>query len=350
MGGTAESPMTEPWFVPSDQSNHMMQSIFVGLTPYIEQQALWEQISNPNTVDLAQPGTVRNPAWPPMGPTPTDEDNYIGSGVNLRNTAYAPWMTEIPTLRCPSDPGVGLPAMGRTNYAACLGDSYLFQSQGLRFAFLNELNAWAATLLKASARGVFVGRADMRFRDILDGLSNTIMAGEIATDLGDRAISTLAPGYFIGGQDMTDNPAICRSEIDPDRPQFWNPGFDELLAANQGRGFRWANGHFPYTVCNTVLPPNAELCMAGGESGWGVVPPSSRHQGGAHVLMADGAVRFVTDSIEAGSPFSSTVWDFEIAGHPNYAGIAPPPGSPSPYGLWGALGTRASKEVIDEAF
>jgi hypothetical protein len=36
---------------------------------------------------------------------------------------YGPWMTEIPTLRCPSDPGVGLPASGRSNYAACLGDS-----------------------------------------------------------------------------------------------------------------------------------------------------------------------------------------------------------------------------------
>ena len=43
---------------------------------------------------------------------------------------YIPWATEIPTLRCPSDPGVGLPALGRTNYAMCLGDSYFYSIQG----------------------------------------------------------------------------------------------------------------------------------------------------------------------------------------------------------------------------
>ncbi len=32
----------------------------------------------------------------------------------------------------------------------------------------------------------------MRFPDILDGLADTIMMGEIATDLGDRNIRTLA--------------------------------------------------------------------------------------------------------------------------------------------------------------
>ena len=46
-----------------------------------------------------------------------------------------------------------------------------------------------AALFKASDAGVFVAHKDKKFRDILDGQSNTIMAGEIATDLGDRAIS-----------------------------------------------------------------------------------------------------------------------------------------------------------------
>jgi prepilin-type processing-associated H-X9-DG protein len=63
---------------------------------------------------------------------------------------------------------------------------------------------------------------------------------------------------------------------------------------------------------------------------------SSRHQGGVHVLMGDGAVKFVTDSIEAGD-----------------SGAQPPnpwnvQGQISPYGLWGALGTRANKETVSE--
>ncbi|TWU15187.1 hypothetical protein [Allorhodopirellula heiligendammensis] len=47
-----------------------------------------------------------------MGPTVDGNDRYI------------PWTTEVKTYRCPSDPGRGAPAYGRTNYAVCLGDSY----------------------------------------------------------------------------------------------------------------------------------------------------------------------------------------------------------------------------------
>jgi prepilin-type processing-associated H-X9-DG protein len=46
-----------------------------------------------------------------------------------------------------------------------------------------------------------------------------------------------------------------------------------------------------------------------------------RHRGGTHVLMGDGAVRFITDSIEAGDHSRS---------------------EKSQYGLWGRLGTRAN--------
>ena len=71
-----------------------------------------------------------------------------------------------------------------------------------------------------------------------------------------------------------------------------------------------------------------------------IAPPSSRHQGGVHILMADGAVIFVSDSIEAGDPRAGMVWR---------NGQGPQsPGSQSPYGLWGSLGTKASKEVIEE--
>lgn len=56
--------------------------------------------------------------------------------------------------------------------------------------------------------------------------------------------------------------------------------------------------------------------------------------------MGDGAVVFITDSIEAGDSTAGMVW---------LNGTGPQaPGSPSPYGLWGALGTRAGKEPIEE--
>ena len=97
----------------ASRGNQQMLSVLVDILPFMEQQALWESISNQSRDTVSGNPIFGDPNrfWPPMGPTPTF---YI---------EYRPWVTEIPTLRCPSDPGTGLPGMGRTNYAACLGDS-----------------------------------------------------------------------------------------------------------------------------------------------------------------------------------------------------------------------------------
>ena len=56
--------------------------------------------------------------------------------------------------------------------------------------------------------------------------------------------------------------------------------------------------------------------------------------------MGDGAVVFMTDSVEAGDQtHGMIVWNGMGTRAPGYE---------SPYGLWGALGTRASKETIEE--
>ena len=99
-----------------------------------------------------------------------------------------------------------------------------------------------------------------------------------------------------------------------------------------------------YSGCFTILPPNRENCgiTRDGRVTYYVanVGMSSQHNGGAHVLMGDGAVKFITDSIEAGDARAGMVY-LNGAGN-QYQG------SKSPYGLWGSLGTRASKENIEE--
>ena len=351
-GGTNRIGTATTWFSTAGadrESNRLILSTLVGLTPFIEQQALWEQISSPNATDLSTPGVQRVPPFPSMGPMPTDDfNNSLGAGTNLRNTAYAPWMTEVAAFRCPSDPGTGLPAMGRTNYASSLGDACQFADQGpYTNGSLQVIDANNTIGVRAAGRGVFVSRLKTALRDVLDGTANTIMMGEIATDLGDSAISTRFknPGGF---GTVRNNPLACRTaaNIDALRPRFWTATATALGAVNQGRGFRWASGCAPYTVVNMILPPNSELCIDVGNTGNGVCPPSSRHQGGAHVIMADGAVRFITDSIEAGNSGVPTPQTSPPAAFiaTSSTGVA------SPYGLWGALGTKASKEVISSEF
>ncbi len=323
-------------------NNRLERSALVALTPFFEQQALWEQISNPfQTTDSS--GGVRT--YNAMGPWP---GMPLSAHLNWGN--YDPWLTNIPTLRCPSDPGVGLPATGRTNYAMCTGDSC---DTGFGGA-LNRMTGATQTggtpkmynRVRASQRGAFVVQLDSKFRDVLDGLSNTIFAGEIVTDLGDRDKRThLADNQVSNILNMGGNLA-CRQSIDPERPQFWSqsPAPNRLTGSGEERrGMKWASLLPIYTQMLTILPPNAELCGNNFYYSIVVAPPSSRHQGGVHVLMGDGAVKYVTDSIEAGDSGRG-----QVGVHAQHTDPDSTPGIASPYGLWGALGTRASKETIED--
>ncbi len=323
-GTTPQTPLAggANWWDNNNNGNHELLSPMVGMMPFVEAQALWEQISNPYQV----PGGIRFPA---MGPTPSDG--------NERND-YDPWWTNIPFLRCPSDPGQGLPAMGRTNYGPACGDDYQIVGGGVNSNM--TVNASRVERLQRSHRGFFVARKDMRFRDVLDGLSNTMAMGEIATDLGDFDKRT-APGIAARGDDIEKvNQAYCEDNfLQPDRPLFWNTAATGFQTGRNWdgakRGFRWASSRHLYSMVNNIMPPNAGICVKEWPENEGPLPPSSRHQGGCHILMGDGATRFVTDSIEAGNPRQPM------------SGVY---GRESQWGLWGALGTRASKEVIDQTF
>ncbi len=313
--------------------NNADLSATVGLTPYFEQQALWEQISNP----FVAPNTGYR--FQAMGCYPNQNLNYYS---DTGTGEYTPWLSNIPTLRCPSDPGIGLPGHGRTNYAHCLGDSPNLTAFGA-YNSLGVSNGNEAGV-QASCRGIFVPRQSMRFRDILDGLSNTIAMGEIVTDLGDGDKRTRGKQQEPAPNQLKDKPKSCAHRISADRPLFWG---DDLRWAGSSddpekrRGLKWAFGKPYFTGLITMRPPNSELCVANNVASDSTAPAGSRHQGGVHVLMGDGAVKFMTDSIEAGNQESPGV---------STAAGTPPPGSESPYGLWGSLGSRAAKETIQDAF
>ncbi len=338
----------------TNNSNRLFLSWLVGITPFVEQQALWEQIANPSvqvTQGRTMPGSTIGGMWPAMGPCPWQR-------------AYVPWETNVPTYRCPSDPAQGLPGHGRNNYAACIGDALDRVNYGgtSEYGFFHnskgggqtDLN-WMATRSRAACRGFFWNRREAKFRDVLDGLANTIMAGEICTSNGQREVNADWVRGFGGGSDpasdITANPNLCKQgvHIDPERPAFYSPTATmHGLGSDQCKGCRWADFRPMYTSFTTILPPNDPSCQAGGgDYNEGIHSAGSRHQGGAHILMGDGAVIFITDSIEAGNASAPPIERGNNA-NPGWLGPASAPGSQSPYGLWGALGTRAVKETIEE--
>ena len=92
-------------------------------------------------------------------------------------------------------------------------------------------------------------------------------------------------------------------------------------------GSLWPDGQPERVGFVTVLPPNAPSCIndtnVNADGASNLLSANSEHVGGVHCLLADGSVRFFSNSIDTGN-----------------LTLINNPGSPSPYGVWGALGTK----------
>lgn len=334
MGGSTRSVNN-----PTNDSTRWYMSYSVGILPFIEQTALWESISNPSldTVNNNTPAGTGG-RWPAMGPCP-----WVAN--------YVPWATQVAAYRCPSDTAKGT-QYGRTNYAVCFGDSSNTVNNGGRNegGYINNQNNptnaafddtfnWLAERSQAANRGFFWARKQLSFADCLDGLSNTIAAGEIVSDGGTRSLAEVVvrtPLTFGGGNAAAPADCVNPAYIDPQRPGFALAG-----VTVQSRADRWADGRMNYSAFQTILPPNSITCSRSNDNSEGFFTAASRHQGGCHVLMGDGAVKFITDSIEAGDQNIAPI---------QTRGPWLPGGSASPYGLWGSLGTRGAKETLEGEF
>ncbi len=287
-------------------TNTVRLSTWVLTLPYYEQQALAQQISSP----FVDPAT--GTAYPAWGPTPASN-----------TPGYPPWRQQINVLMCPSDGGIankGANEAGRTNYRVSVGDAI----------FRGVITGSASGARDgANPRGLFGLNSAIGFQAILDGTSNTIMLSErlFGADVWDikqgiaRNVTGLSAGAALA-------PAPCLAVFDPNAPNRYASAYSP---ANWS-GRRWASGIVQYTRFNTVLPPNSPSCN---DSTWDernvVLTPTSNHPGGVNVSMADGSVRFVSETINAGNP---TIPEVDSG--------------PSPYGVWGALGSKAGRESVGQ--
>ncbi len=189
----------------------------------------------------------------------------------------------VPSFHCPSDFRAITPGM---NYAVCTGSS---------------THQWDPVNNQPS-NGAFTRDVEQRFRDLTDGTSNVVLISEQLTGDG------VTKADFRSVDGTVYDTAFLRRD--------W-PTIDELKAAavvstvptssgaaNCGR--QWASPSPASTSFTTAAPPNwerpnlfmnADMVSRCADRN-GVAAARSRHRGGVQVGLADGSLRFISNSID----------------------------------------------------
>lgn len=176
--------------------------------------------------------------------------------------------TFVPTYECPSDVSAGevsthLPGSqnlyARTNARRT---SYLFAT--------GRFTDWDLPWLETAGdirRGAFGNNGAAKFRDITDGMSNTIFVGESHGGLSQKTSPNFGPWGLTGTHTCCHGRVTSDSSVSVAQEHF----VDERWAINaawdtRGRSYAWGFG--------------------------------SSHFGGAQFLMGDGSVRFISENID----------------------------------------------------
>jgi prepilin-type N-terminal cleavage/methylation domain-containing protein len=271
----------------TDQDNRLSMSGLVSLAPFYEATSVYDKAKSRN-----------------FGPVPW-------------NTTYGTWTVRIPTLLCPSDEEITRAGLGNASYKFCLGT-----------VVNNNLDQWGVTWGGYEPNGCYNIIGDNRtrkkpfgFRDIRDGTSNTVAMSE-------RRIGNLQQWFDIANVAVNINYAGRDSVVVQEwynacwatANQYGGKRYNDTgVSVHTGSrpGERWADGRCYFAGFTTIMAPNGPSCaIEDGDWVRGVYTASSRHPSIVNVLLADGSVRQIGNSIDVVT--------------------------------WQGLGTRANNEVLGE--
>jgi prepilin-type N-terminal cleavage/methylation domain-containing protein len=268
------------------------------ILPQLEQGNLFASINfnlPPESPEIGTPGMLYMPAF-----QDPDRANMTASSI------------QIAELLCPSD-GAGTGDWpGANNYAGNEGTWLCDLTDGMASMGMGM----GMGMPMERPRGTFYNLSCVEFSKMTDGASQTALFSEKLRGDGQPNPRTdmimMANATSLDGTYQTCN------------------GMDATMAMPllSRQGAAWAIGDMSCTTYNHVAQPNYRTCAGmptGGMGGMGgsmanmavQLPPSSNHPGGANLLLGDGGVRFVKDTVA----------------------IAP----------WRALGTRDAGEVISSS-
>ncbi len=242
---------------------------FVSLLPFMEQQQIY---------DYAK---ARN-----FGPVPWS--TYEGT-----------WTVRIPSLLCPSDTELTQSAFGNRSYSFCLGTT-VYQNEN---EWDPDPNGCYNNIGDPGAR-----KRPYSFRDIRDGTSNTVAMSErrignndLWYDVANVAVDVVAASGDTSTITQEWYDACWATAAQYNGRRYNDTGVTTYDAGGTQNkpGQRWSDGRPYFAGFTTIIPPNGPSCLtANGDWYRGVFTASSRHPTIVNVLMADGSVRQIGNSVD----------------------------------------------------
>ncbi len=228
-------------------------SVIGRMTPFLEQGALYNQI------------------------------NFDYKSSDVQNTTAAGYRLSF--LICPSDPNSNVVTSNGYNaptcYNACMGDWFVWYKGG-------PVN-----------RSAFGPNVPKPYSQFTDGLSNTMVFAECQVSHNQFRSCSLGPLTPTNYPSVQDSPALIAA-------------LAPTCTGTSKSNTTWANGNIFDSGMSTAMTPNMKVILPShGTMSWDLdtidesnggpvfaaITSDSYHPGGVAVLLADGSVRFIKDTV-----------------------------------------------------
>jgi len=305
-----------------NNSNALSLSYLVPLLPFLEEAGLYQDVVT-----------------------------YIGNngGYYQTGTTTPFHISKRPaTFSCPSDKQTVISVYGSggsTSYRINRGDIAMRSNTGMVRGpgILGQVETDANGVPTLGGQNYNGGAMSVKAKDITDGLSKTMLLAESVVATLDDNIK----GGYGGDNNMVDNkaPTDCLAYIDTSTGRFMAGKFSSPTNVGTAPGGAWQHHNSVFTHVFAQTPPNWPLCgrvITNNNMSelWSYSTASSYHTGGVNVVMCDGAVRFVDDTVDAGDITSTQPNDSGTKNSSSYLYYT----RESIRGVWGAMATHKGGE------